>query len=223
MAITGRATRAGIVRSGNANNWMSGVDTATEMLSMLGHIGSDIAGIMLAAKRRSDGRKGAVNNAQVVQYLADGGRDIRPTYEDKAEAAATMRTLITAKLLMMTKRGAPPKAWSEARKQEFIAKGRVEANKIAALALRKAGQQMHAKMLERVNNPGNYDAVSERYAQQRQSKYGVPTSAVFRATGQLLSNIADGHLRLIKRKDLLSRISGALQELGDQAADMILH
>jgi len=211
VAITGFATRARLAKAGGADNWVSGMDTATEMLAFLEHIGSDVAGCILAAKRRKEGG----NNAQIVEYLADNNppRNIAPTAEDHAQAAEIIKGIILVRLRMMAKRGHKRlKKWDASHTAMFVASGKKIANSIASTALRKAGQQMQANMRERVE-AGLYPLVSEDYAAWRLAKYGVPPGRVFVATGQLLSNITDGHIRLIKKPTLFKMIKGGLKSM----------
>lgn len=222
MGVVGHATRGRIAKAGGADNWVSGMDTATEMLSFLEHIGSDIAGCVMPSKRRDDGE----TNAQIVEYLAHPGkieykRDITPTEEDRAEAAKVIKNIILARLRMMAKRGHKRlKKWDETKTAAFVASGKQEANKIAASALRKAGQGMKAAMLARATS-GLYRPVSDGYAGWRLKIYGVSPGRVFVCTGQLLSNLTDGHIKLIKKPDLAKMIGGEITSMIGQGAESL--
>lgn len=214
MAITSRARRAGLVKAGGASNYVQGMDSAVELLAFLEGFGGKIAGCIMAAKRR----EGGGNNQQILEYLAEPkagpSRDLRPTAEDRAEANGIIRTGIIAKLQMISKKGKPLARWDESRRAQFVASGRREADKIAAFVLRRAGKAMKARMVERANG-GGYDKVSKEYADWRQRKYGVDKGAVFRATGQLLSNINDGSIRLITKPTLAQLVKGFANDLVD--------
>lgn len=223
MGVVGHATRGRIAKAGGADNWVSGMDTATEMLSFLEHIGSDIAGCVMPSKRRDDGE----TNAQIVEYLAHPNkieykRDITPTDEDRAEAAKVIKNIILVKLKMMSasRKGKRLKKWDEAKTAAFVASGKQEANKIAALALRKAGQGMKAAMLARAQS-GLYRPVSDGYAGWRLKIYGVSPGRVFVCTGQLLSNLTDGHIKLIKKPDLMKMIGGEITSMIGQGAESL--
>ena len=209
----GIATRAGIAKAGGASGYVQGMDSMTEMLSFLQSIGGKIAGAIMASKPRTDG---GPTNADLIEYLAEPvngpSRDVRPTEQDHTDAAAIMKAAIVKKLQMMSKKGKPLKAWNEARRAKFAANGKIEAEKIAAFGLRKAGNMIKDRMVQRLNS-GLEPPTSEAYANWRQKKYGVPTSAALKATGQLASNINDGHIKLITKPELMTIISGYADDL----------
>ena len=214
----GIATRAGIAKAGGASGYVQGMDSMTEMLSFLQSIGGKIAGAVMVSKRREDGR---ATNTQIMDYLAEPergpSRDLRPTEQDHADAAVIMKEAITKKLQMMSKRGKPLKRWDETRRAQFVANGKIEAEKIAAFALRKAGRMIKDRMVQRLNN-GMWAPVTPEYAARRLAKYDVSPTAVFKATGQLASNINDGHIKLIRKPELMTILSN----YGDQLSSLIL-
>jgi hypothetical protein len=189
------------------------MDAASELIGFLQGLGSNIAGCILPAKRRQDG---GVTNADIIEHQANPlngpSRDLRPTEEDKAESTQIIKAAIMAKLQMISKTGKRYKRWDEAKSKAFVARGAKDADKIMSLALRRAGQAMKARMLDRLNG-GGFEPVGETYAARRQAKYGVPPGAVFKATGQLLSNIADGHIRLIRKPELSKILGGYASEI----------
>jgi hypothetical protein len=217
MAITSRARRSALSKAGSPDQFIQGMDAASELIGFLQGLGSNIAGCILPAKRRQDG---GVTNADIIEFQANPlngpSRDLRPTEEDKAESTQIIKAAIMAKLQMISKTGKRYKRWDEAKSKAFVARGAKDADKIMSLALRRAGQAMKARMLDRLNG-GGFDAVSDdpphRYATRRLNKYGVPKTAVFRATGQLLSNIADGHIRLIRKPELSKILGGYASEI----------
>jgi hypothetical protein len=171
----------------------SGLEEANALMRTLMAMGAAYAGIAGRGFRRDDGK---ANNAEVVKYLEKGGRDIRPTDEDSMAAgvlfAETARQTLQRVANKSTK--IPTASGVGAAVKSMQSFDRLQANQAMAKALRRAATLIQKKMNERVdqgkdNSGSSAKPVTEEYAKQRQSKYGVPADTVLKASGQLLDNL----------------------------------
>lgn len=183
-----------------------GMPEVQEMVAALGSMGSAYRGIVMNAHTRSDGKK---TNADVVEYLAEGGRDITATSDEKSEAAMAFVAVAKKMLAMYAAKAAAAKPTSmktaQAQASDKKAKAIAKAKQAAALAFRAAAKVIQGKLQARIeageDNEMHVTPVSPEYAKARSKKYGIPESEdiVLRASGQLLDNAAgSGGLRLIK-------------------------
>ena len=214
----GVGARASLVKGGGA---VSGLETATEILGFLQALGSKVDGLVLKAKRREDG----VGNDVIMDYLDatldDNGvpYTIGQRKEDADKAAKLFLATVEKALRMMSKRGKPLKRWSKAKRAKFIAAGGRRATNIAARGLRKAGRSVQADMARRLEAGINVRGqkvgpVTNNYANWRLREYGVPKNVVYKATGQLLDNVLNGSLTLIKRETWRRMMRCHIRDLG---------
>lgn len=161
-----------------------GLSKAKAQMDWLAKMGARISGVHLPGSARND--TGATNG-EIIDYLAEGGRDIRADQEDADKAAMAFKVQVELAL----------------NKIKDVPRGSAKVQQEAAKAWRAAGRVIKEIMRERVDQGkvqggGDASKVSEDYAAQRLRKYGIPEDIVFKATGQLLSNLSqgDGALKL---------------------------
>ena len=191
-----------------------GIPEAVELMSVIGHLGSDIQGVELhGVARKGAGEKG--DNAQLKGYLADGGRDLGPGDEDAKEASIEYAKIITRYLKTITQRIKPMPALGtraraaaakrQARVKKAQAKGKVGAAMAEARAYKRAeklvGKLIADRMEDSEDKNGNVQPVDPDYAKERAKKFGVPDDPgqVFKASGQLLANYASGRAKIVKK------------------------
>lgn len=158
-----------------------GLDKARNMMDALGKMGAAHRAISLGAmSRKGEGESGT--NADVKENLALGGRDIGPNEEDARMAAEAYVKQAEKFMRMQTDAKKPPSAQA--------------ANQASKLALKMAADVVSGILVERVEKSEDKDGkvveVSEDYAKWRSGKFSMPDDQmiVFRASGQLLSNLA---------------------------------
>lgn len=140
-----------------------------------------------AASRKGAGEKGT--NADVIDHLRDGGRDLGPSKEDAQKTAAeyTKRVKIFLRQQKDTKK--PPST--------------AKTNQAGAKALRAAAAIVQKVLVNRIEKSEDMDGqvnhVDPTYAKQRERKHGVPKGEVFKASGQLIADLARGTGKLTKK------------------------
>ena len=191
-----------------------GIPEAVEMMSVIGHLGSDIQGVELhGVGRKGEGEKGT--NADLKGHLADGGRDLGPGDEDAKKASIEYAKIITRYLKTITQRIKPMPALGtrahaaavkrQARVKKAQAKGKVGASLAEARAYKRAakivGKLIADRMEQGQDKDGQVIPVSSEYAGQRAVDMGMPddTNIVFIRSGQLLANYAAGRAKLVKK------------------------
>lgn len=170
-----------------------GMDEVAGRMELLRQLGATVKGVALKGAMR----KGGETTASIIEHLAeaDTPRDIRPTEDDSDEAAAAYLAVVEKTLMMMKSKG-----WvtTKAGQQRVVMAARVEAKKKAeqagAMGLRKAGKIVQAAMLQRAennatNDGGSAEPVTPAYAAWREARHAVPPSEVYKATGQLVSEL----------------------------------
>ncbi len=167
-----------------------GFNRARKQMLALSQLEAAYTGVYLPGHRRDEGGTG-ISNGEVIDYLADGGRDIRANERDVDKCARAFVTVV--ELGLMKVRDQPKKMQLQ------------KARQLAAKAWRAAGMAMKAIMLERVesgtdNTGGAARALTGDYIDFKNRKYGQ--AAIYKATGQLVSNLAQGPgaLRLSRGK-----------------------
>lgn len=183
-----------------------GMENAAEMMALLGNLGGTVRGCRWMAHTRR-GEKRVSNNRQVVDWLADGERDIRPTEKDATDAAKKFVASVYRYMQIVSKskkrilKAGPELDAAVAKAQ---AAGKLKANNASAKAYRAAAMVIKQRMLDRVesgkvNTGSDADKVTKTYAKRRAKKYGIPDDVVFKATGQLVENLADnGAFELVR-------------------------
>jgi len=166
-----------------------GMDKARNMMTALAKMGASHRGIQfLATNRRGKGEKGT--NADVAAYLKEGGRDLGPSEEDAKKAAEAYVKVAEQFLRMQTDTKKPPSAGM--------------ANNASAKAYRLAAAVVQKMITARIDKSedidGQADPVTEEYAKWRAAKFQMAddTGQVFKASGQLLANYAQGSGKLVK-------------------------
>jgi len=165
----------------------TGMNKARNMMAALAKFGAAYTGIEVGADARKGlGEKGT--NADVTEWLAEGGRDLGPSEKD-ATAAAKMYVKHAEKFLrMQTDTKKPPSARA--------------ANQACGFALRRAAEVIRDIMTDRINKGedmnGNIKKVTKAYATARAAEFEMADDQmqVFKASGQLLANFASGRAKL---------------------------
>jgi hypothetical protein len=204
-----------------------GDEAAIEMMAFLEELGARPRGAIFKGRKREENSK--ITNADIISFQAEGVkrkdrtvvRDITPNQDDSDDASKTFRDRIENRLRVLSKPRKARRIRSGKNKGKIRSKQKV-VDSAAASALRAAAQLVKERMKERVastvDNTGSpLEQVEQTYALQRQTKYGIDTNQVFRATGQLINNIEDGVITIVKEKTLLDRITGGAAEGAKQA------
>ena len=165
-----------------------GLDRASGICRALGLIGDSFNGIELAAKMREDGK---LKNGAVIDYLADGGREIRPSAEE-VDVAAFAFVKVAEVGLEAVKKSISMDSAKLKLNPGVAAKARSVSAKAWRAAAKVAQKAMKERVQKGINRDGTRDPVSPLYAEQRQKKYGIPPGVIFKATGQLLANLGGG-------------------------------
>lgn len=174
-----------------------GVAAMENTMKMIQEMGATVAGIQLDADTRDNG----ITNAELLLIHAEGiesktgtvVRNVLATPLDVNEMAAAFMDKASEVLEGISD---DPAEESEIKRK---------ANQAMAKGLKDGAQIYRKKLMQRVNDgmasDGNpLDPVTPEYAAQRLRKYGVPASAVFKASGDLLNNLARGRFRFTKKK-----------------------
>ncbi len=131
------------------------------------------------------------SNKQIIEYLAEQGRDIRANIQEQEDAAQLFANEIVRQ---MSRVGRVTK-----NKVKITAEQQAKAGIIGGI--RKAMKYIAGSMSERVksgttNDESKAKAVTEKYAKQRKRKYGVAESVVYIATRQLATALLEGKIKI---------------------------
>jgi len=168
-----------------------GLKKARNMMLALGKMGAAYRGIEMHGRaRQGAGERGT--NADVKEWLAEGGRDIGPSDEDAQKAAAEYVRVAEQFMRQQVDTKKPPSAQA--------------ANHASAKAFRRCAAIVQRILADRVDKSedmdGQADAVTKAYAKARAAKFGISDdqNQVFKASGQLLGNLqGSGGLKLVKK------------------------
>lgn len=135
-------------------------------------------------------------DAEVIGYLANPKRGPKRDVRVNDEEAHESGKLYVAEIARRVRQ-------TQGRSGKKVTGG-AEADAIQAGALRIAGKFIQSKYAKRIESQTLRDGssaanVSEPYATRREKKYGVPKSVVFKATGQLLTSVFGGVLKLNRK------------------------
>jgi hypothetical protein len=171
-----------------------GLDKALAQLKALGGFIGMVKGAEFYGRTRRDSGK---NNADVLDWLTEGGRDIQKMGSKEMDRAAKALAKEAERRLQHLPTGISQK----------------RAVEILAAAYRDAGKEILEILTERIKKEITSDGnqakkVTPEYAAERRRKYGVPDSAVFKATGQLLDNVNPSNNNVSRIKILIGRIFG---------------
>jgi hypothetical protein len=173
---------------------MSGDKRAMKLMKYMQKLGSTVKGAEYRGRKRSGehDQKG-LNNAQVIEYLKDGGRDIDKFNSDEADKIVGEYALEIERRMQRITEG-----------KNDITVAQVFADEAAAYrkAVKAALEMYQARIEAGKDADGNTKPVTKEYAKWRANTFGVPndTSLLFKASGQLLSDVAPepGNLSNIK-------------------------
>ena len=175
------------------------IEGYTAAIKMLAKLGSKIRAVDLHAKnRQEDGGKRGLNNAQILEYLADGGRDF--VMADDAIVKKTAQAIVDSvmedmqqflKRVEKRKKGKRPESAEE----------RV-ATEIASRAFKRAGEVWLEQITENIEagkwEGDGSDRLNPDYEKRKQAKHGF-AYPIGKATGQLLDNVAPKNRNLKTR------------------------
>jgi hypothetical protein len=181
----------------------TGLDDAIKelgkMIKALEKAGSSIKGVALHSRNRDDS---SASNAQILEWLKEGGRDfVTNSSEDnealaKVAAAEIERRLNTA----LSKKAVASKAAETGREASQVATEISAAYHMAAM--KKYMEQISDRIRSQKSNNGSLKPLSESYADWKKKKVGN-AEPIGVLTGQLLDNL-DGsglggrNIKLIK-------------------------
>jgi hypothetical protein len=168
-----------------------GLKKARNIMLALGKMGAAYRAIEMHGKQRQgEGERGT--NADVKDYLAEGGRDLGPNEDDAHKAAVAYVAQAEKFLRLQQDVKKPPSAQA--------------ANQASAKAFTNAARVVQRILADRVDKSEDQDGTAEKvtapYAKARAAEYGIPDdqSQVFKASGQLLANLqGTGGLKLKKK------------------------
>jgi DNA-binding transcriptional MerR regulator len=170
-----------------------------KIIKALEKAGSSIKGVALHARNRDDS---SASNAQILEWLKEGGRDfVTNSSEDnealaKVAAAEIERRLNTA----LSKKAVAAKAAETGREASQVATEISAAYLMAAM--KKYMEQISDRIRSQKSNNGSLKPLSESYAEWKKKKVGN-AEPIGVLTGQLLDNL-DGsglggrNIKLIK-------------------------
>jgi hypothetical protein len=179
----------------------NGGDTAAILqMQALSQLASSFQGGYLEGRKREDGK---LTNADVVEYLAEGGRDISATDEDSDDGARLMRDRYEERLLVLSQKKVPLKKGASGIKGAVSGLTENKMNDSAAASgIRAAIKLVQSRLAERVeagvDREGQRKPVTPAYATWRQGKYNVAIGEILKASGQLLNNLKAGRIVLSK-------------------------
>lgn len=173
---------------------LNGAQAMTMELEILTGTNSGATWLADETRQPTFDAKTAPTHSEVIQYLADGGRDISPNEEDALEAGKIINDRV-AKHLTATGRKTPDGPKKPARPPEKKALGGLSAG------LFDAAKKQAANMTDRIESQttssgGTADAVTDEYAERRQRKYNVNKSVVYVASSQLANALIKGKVQL---------------------------
>jgi hypothetical protein len=174
---------------------VTGLENSMAMLQTLEKIAKVKRSADLNAKQRIEEGD---NNAEILEYLADGGRDfVTPSKKsldemDKSALAEIEKSLATFKVTTTGGRITSKSALSQQQAKAVLSK-----------ALVAAAQDWMREITRRINESdwiGDGDRqLSEEYEKAKKKKHGF-AYPIGKATGQLLANVAPG-IRNIKLRN----------------------
>lgn len=169
-----------------------GLEDVQATLKKLEAIGSKIVGVSMMGDSR-----GRVNNAEIIGFHAEGiesleGTKIRNITMSDADAEAGANAFM-------------------ARVEPFLESPNTDsggldrrATAVTVKGLKDAADIARAGMILRIQEKRDRDGmplepVKTDYASQREADYGVPSSEIFKASGNLLSNLARAAYKFTKK------------------------
>jgi hypothetical protein len=210
-----------------------GDQAALDIQMFLAQLGARPRGVIFKGRKRDENK--SITNADIISFQAAGiktrehgtiVRDITPTEDDSDDSAKLFADRIENRLRILAKPRAARRIKRGRRAGQIKSRQEI-VDSAAASGLRAGGRLVKERMEERVNrqqdNSGSKlrPPTSEEYAKDREDEFGVPPSEALEASGQLLNNLADGSLTLVKDKTLLDRISGGVGEGAEAALSAI--
>ncbi len=187
--------------------------SAMNQMAFLRDVAEAPKGAIFKGRQRVE--RPGLTNADIIEFQAEKGRDIQPNQDDANDAGSVFQIKLNERLIQLSK---PFK--SGKRKGQIRGGKQTQINRIASRnALRAAMVFIQARMVERITSQMGSDGkpldeVGKEYAKKRQEKYGVPTSAVLKATGQLLNNIENGSIQFVNKAKVLDIFASNLKALG---------
>lgn len=190
-----------------ANPNVKGVNGAQRIMELI------MASTEMGAAWVSNPRNDKVTNREVIKHLAEGNRnaketikrDIRPNQEDIKKAAEIFVDQIAKKMRIAGKNDSAgnPVSREKAAKQGAVS------------AMRKSMKHTAKVMYNRVkrmktNDGSKAHPVGQKYAQQRNRKYGVANSVVFVASSQLANALQKGKIEINFKRANMSRLLKAV-------------
>lgn len=187
-----------------------GLEGAVAMVKELEFlVGANIRADFIADQKRinppkQNGRKQdqgtPPTHAEVIDYLARGGRSLYPSVQDSNDAGKIIRDNI-AKHLKRTGQTVTNKQGVK----RVLTKDK-QAMAGASAGLKKGAKYLASQMTKRIENQstttgGRADEVGEQYAEQRHLDYGVANSQalVYIASGQLVRALISGKVKVFMK------------------------
>ena len=179
-------------------------DSFTKMLEIISAVD---AGAALHPGQERTGEK--VNNAEVIEFLAKGGRSLYPSDKDMQKAA----NIFTDELIKHMKREARKttvikaggkgldKQIKKATGNKNNSAGARQARQGITSGLKKATKYLGKQMYDRAKNQLTTSGipakkVTEEYARMRKRRYGVNPDVVYYKSGILLNSILTGKVKV---------------------------
>ena len=178
-----------------------GLKNMQSTIKLMQKYGSSIQGVEFKGDPR-----GKVNNAQIIEFHKKGivrkhgqktgliVRDITATDDEKTKAAEKF----TEKLMKVLARRNLPNVKNEGALKKIANSALSQGLKAGANLIRRAMAKRADK--GKGNNKTALEPVSDKYGEYRKNKYGIPKTAVFKASGSLLANLARESYKLTKKK-----------------------
>ena len=173
-----------------------GIESAEGLIKFLQECGASIAGIEFLGDDR-----GSVNNAEILEYQAEGitrktgivKRDVTPSESDTDKAAKIFLDKVSELADVVNVKTSDDAALKRA------------ANAALSKGLKAGAEVMRKDMRDRVNkgvdNTGTaLEQVTVKYGEQRMKKHGVPTTAVLKASGNLIANLSRASYKFTKNQ-----------------------
>lgn len=174
------------------------VEGYTAALKILEKLGSKIRAVDLHAKQRQEGGRGDLNNAEILDFLAKGGRDfvIADDAMVKKTAEVITESIMADMQQFLTKVEKAKKGKRAASAEERVA------TQIATRAFLAAGEVWLEQITENIES-GKWegdgsDKLNPEYEKRKQAKHGF-AYPIGKATGQLLDNLAPKNRNLKTR------------------------
>ena len=179
-----------------------GDKAVARQMAALAQLASSSIGGRLQGRMRNDSD---LTNAQVIDHLAEGGRDMRATEEENDDGARLMvatynerlRTFARGQSKMVGKPITPAMIAADRKMNDSAADARI---KMWLLSIREI---LSGRIESGEDNEGVKTEVTPEYAAQRQRDYGISPSEVFTASGQLKNDVETAVARTVKGKTSL--------------------